>query len=119
MIFDNSKDECADTFPADHHPSKHFEASDYYAQNKAYFDHYSIPSTEFWDKCTKTCSELAQLSDGNGCYYEWSDLYCSATPEVKVMDTCKITCKTCCSDGIQNQGEEGVDCGGPCEPCKS
>jgi len=23
-----------------------------------------------------------------------------------------------CSDGIQNQGEEGVDCGGPCPPCK-
>ncbi len=22
-----------------------------------------------------------------------------------------------CSDGIQNQGEEGVDCGGPCLPC--
>jgi hypothetical protein len=23
-----------------------------------------------------------------------------------------------CSDGIQNQGETGVDCGGPCEPCE-
>lgn len=22
-----------------------------------------------------------------------------------------------CSDGIQNQGEEGIDCGGPCAPC--
>ena len=22
-----------------------------------------------------------------------------------------------CNDGIQNQGEEGVDCGGPCAPC--
>jgi PGF-pre-PGF domain-containing protein len=22
-----------------------------------------------------------------------------------------------CSDGIQNQGETGVDCGGPCDPC--
>lgn len=22
-----------------------------------------------------------------------------------------------CSDGIQNQGEEGIDCGGPCEAC--
>ena len=22
-----------------------------------------------------------------------------------------------CSDGIQNQGETGVDCGGLCEPC--
>ena len=23
-----------------------------------------------------------------------------------------------CSDGIRNQGEEGVDCGGPCNPCQ-
>ena len=23
-----------------------------------------------------------------------------------------------CSDGIQNQGEEGTDCGGPCPPCQ-
>ena len=22
-----------------------------------------------------------------------------------------------CSDGIQNQGETGIDCGGPCAPC--
>lgn len=27
-----------------------------------------------------------------------------------------IKCESC-SDGIQNQEEEGVDCGGPCEPC--
>ena len=24
-----------------------------------------------------------------------------------------------CSDGIQNQGETGIDCGGPCTPCAS
>ncbi|MGM5482347.1 MAG: hypothetical protein ACQESF_02690 [Nanobdellota archaeon] len=24
-----------------------------------------------------------------------------------------------CSDGIKNQGEKGVDCGGPCSPCPS
>jgi len=32
---------------------------------------------------------------------------------------CGGPCEPCpsCSDGIQNQGEEGIDCGGPCEPC--
>ena len=32
---------------------------------------------------------------------------------------CGGPCDPCmsCSDGIQNQGEEGVDCGGPCSPC--
>jgi hypothetical protein len=26
-------------------------------------------------------------------------------------------CPPSCSDGVQNQGETGVDCGGPCPPC--
>ena len=32
---------------------------------------------------------------------------------------CGGPCNPClsCSDGIQNQGEEGIDCGGPCSPC--
>lgn len=35
---------------------------------------------------------------------------------------CGGPCKQCpvkasCSDGIRNQGESGVDCGGPCSPC--
>jgi len=34
---------------------------------------------------------------------------------------CGGPCKPCvsCSDGIQNQGEDGIDCGGPCEPCET
>lgn len=34
---------------------------------------------------------------------------------------CGGPCTPCatCSDGIQNQGETGVDCGGPCTPCQT
>jgi cysteine-rich repeat protein len=33
-------------------------------------------------------------------------------------DTCSNTCiSATCSDGAQNQGETGVDCGGPCAAC--
>ncbi|KYK26141.1 hypothetical protein AYK26_00810 [Euryarchaeota archaeon SM23-78] len=34
---------------------------------------------------------------------------------------CGGPCEPCptCNDSIQNQGEGGVDCGGPCEPCPS
>jgi hypothetical protein len=34
---------------------------------------------------------------------------------------CGGPCQACptCNDGIQNQGETGVDCGGPCQPCSS
>jgi len=32
---------------------------------------------------------------------------------------CGGQCEPCmtCSDGVMNQGEDGVDCGGPCPPC--
>ena len=32
---------------------------------------------------------------------------------------CGGPCAPCptCNDGIQNQGETGIDCGGPCQPC--
>lgn len=29
----------------------------------------------------------------------------------------EIVISPTCNDGIQNQGEEGVDCGGPCVAC--
>ncbi len=33
-------------------------------------------------------------------------------------DFCSNNCiSATCDDGIQNQGEEDIDCGGPCEPC--
>ncbi len=34
---------------------------------------------------------------------------------------CGGPCPACpsCNDGIQNQGETGVDCGGPCAPCNT
>ncbi|MBP6698398.1 MAG: T9SS type A sorting domain-containing protein [Flavobacteriales bacterium] len=34
---------------------------------------------------------------------------------------CGGPCAACatCSDGIQNQGETGIDCGGPCTPCST
>ena len=32
---------------------------------------------------------------------------------------CGATTGPTCSDGIQNQGETGVDCGGPCAPCST
>ena len=32
---------------------------------------------------------------------------------------CGGPCDAChtCEDGIQNQGEDGIDCGGPCDAC--
>ncbi|MBL7831136.1 MAG: hypothetical protein JNK41_08930 [Saprospiraceae bacterium] len=35
-----------------------------------------------------------------------------------VLASCKKTENASCSDGVQNQSETGVDCGGPCGACK-
>jgi len=32
--------------------------------------------------------------------------------------SCLMDCKPTCFDGIKNQDEDGVDCGGPCQPCQ-
>jgi hypothetical protein len=51
---------------------------------------------------------LAGLSEGLG---QPSDFY---ETDLTAMGSCAAPT---CSDGIQNQGEERIDCGGPCPPC--
>lgn len=42
-----------------------------------------------------------------------------ATTTTSTTTTTTIKPKPTCSDGIQNQGEQEIDCGGPCNRCKS
>lgn len=35
----------------------------------------------------------------------------------KIVEGITMSGGPSCNDGIQNQGETGVDCGGPCSPC--
>ena len=46
----------------------------------------------------------------------YSDKKASASFQFKVYNQ---EAEPTCTDNILNQGEEGIDCGGPCEPCKS
>ena len=54
---------------------------------------------------------LLALTAGVACYYacKKKDTTTTTTPTTTATPTC--------SDGIQNQGETGVDCGGPCGAC--
>lgn len=60
-----------------------------------------------WSECLPNGTRYKECIDLNGCNpneYErtfWEE--CTYVPT--------------CSDGIRNQGEVGVDCGGPCPPC--
>ncbi|MFO7710345.1 MAG: MopE-related protein [Candidatus Woesearchaeota archaeon] len=67
------------------------------------------PCTENW-----VCSEWTTCTQGE------KTRTCSDQNECGTVDDKPETSMTCetCDDGIQNQGEEGVDCGGPCEPCQ-
>ena len=43
---------------------------------------------------------------------------CSKAPEEQPLPAPTAPPVTAtCNDGIRNQGEEGIDCGGPCPPC--
>ena len=47
--------------------------------------------------------------------------YDSERREAKASDTFTVLAKRVkptCEDGKQNQGEDGIDCGGPCDPCE-
>ena len=57
-------------------------------------------------KQTRTCSDI---NDCEPPYY--------GKPAEEIL--CSILRTPTCSDGIKNQQEEGVDCGGPCEVCKT
>ncbi len=54
---------------------------------------------------------LLETYVGDGCEGLYTTIECEGLCENGV---CK---QPSCNDGIRNQGEEGVDCGGPCVPC--
>ncbi|HTM43918.1 MAG TPA: PQQ-dependent sugar dehydrogenase [Polyangiaceae bacterium] len=61
------------------------------------------------------CSGGSQAVCGNGIVE--SGEQCDDGNTVNT-DSCSNTCRTpTCADGIQNQGETGLDCGGPCAAC--
>ena len=43
-------------------------------------------------------------------------IYTTVWQEYWQLLLCFLVAETC-NDGIQNQGEDGVDCGGPCANC--
>jgi hypothetical protein len=62
----------------------------------------------------KTCNYLPTCSDSmKNCHEVGIFKHCEEGID------CGGPCEPCanCSDGIKNQGEVGIDCGGPCEPC--
>ena len=86
-----------------------------------------------WTPCmpagfmTRNCTDLADCKDNRT---KPDDiLQCEYTAKcddglkngIEEGVDCGGPCEPCptCDDGIQNQGEDGIDCGGPCELCPS
>lgn len=66
------------------------------------------------------CGEYWICSDWGACVDYKEARLCKDVNECGTEATKPVeeqACGTPCEDGIQNQGEEGIDCGGPCEPC--
>ena len=84
-----------------------------------------------WGPCLPSEIQLRTCVDMESCNTtfnkppEWR--FCFYTPtcydglknQGELGVDCGGPCSPCpsCNDGIKNQGEEGIDCGGPCPPC--
>jgi len=62
-----------------------------------------------WGECQPDGTETRSCTEQNNC----------GTEESKPTTIRNCDYVATCNDGIQNQGETGVDCGGPCLPCKT
>ncbi|MEA2036733.1 MAG: putative Ig domain-containing protein, partial [Nanoarchaeota archaeon] len=60
-----------------------------------------------WSVCSTDGMQMRRCLDVNGC----------GTKKKKPTELQECTYIPTCSDGIQNQNEIGVDCGGPCPAC--
>jgi len=67
---------------------------------------------EFWE-----CSEWEPCQPDNTQTRECTELNGCDTQDNKPPTTQECVYEPTCTDGVQNQGETGVDCGGPCLPC--
>jgi len=84
---------------------------------------------EEWSECLPTNIKVRECYDINECtderFLETEECDFNATCADGIKNQgetgvdCGGPCAACptCTDNIQNQGETGVDCGGPCAPC--
>ncbi|MBU1854829.1 MAG: hypothetical protein KKF89_03845, partial [Nanoarchaeota archaeon] len=93
------------------------------ACNPNYFIHEVIEQCEYvpppeceefwectdWSACTPANIQTRECTELNGC----------GTQDNKPITAIDCVYEPTCNDGIQNQEETGVDCGGPCLPCKN
>jgi len=63
----------------------------------------------------QTCSD----TNGDDCNELSSYITCPNLGTCSGAGICTITSTPSCYDGIQNQGETGTDCGGPCSACRT
>jgi len=69
---------------------------------------------------TSTNDVVTGLACGTTYYYRIKGTTCGGNSASwsNVITVSTPACGPTCTDGIQNQSETGVDCGGPCTPCQ-
>ncbi len=73
-----------------------------------------------WSACTTENKQYRECWDLNRCEEKYTQRivnYVKKAEKPAEVRDCVYT--GTCSDGMQNQGETGIDCGGPCPPCPS
>jgi hypothetical protein len=89
------------------------------------FCSYSWEELGDWGTCSRTCgigtqTETVRCKRSDGKINGVTDIQCTNDGQgTKPSDNQLCNTQPCltCDDGIQNQGEEDIDCGGPCSEC--
>jgi len=79
------------------------------------FEYGIAPSSEAILHTTADCSGLGSLPTS----FNWSCNEDRCIPVASAIPNFCFSSQGTCADGIQNQGEEGIDCGGICPPCNT
>jgi Thrombospondin type 3 repeat len=79
------------------------------------FEQGLAPSSEAILHTTTDCSSLGALPTR----FSWACSGDRCIPSAPAIPNYCFSSQGTCADGIQNQGEQGVDCGGICPPCNT
>ena len=70
--------------------------------------------------CKENCKDNSQCGENEVCIKGECQSGCINDDHCKQGEKCyDESCVPTCEDGIQNQNETGIDCGGPCPACGS
>jgi len=91
------------------------DKSGYYSEKKTVDIPVCLPETT--TTTTSSSTTITSITTTTTVLTTSTSTTVTITSTTAMVTTTTLQLRETCFDGIQNQGEEGIDCGGPCKPC--